>query len=892
MPTRRAGFARWRTHWSSDGLFDAAGHGAAAVLLDVAAMPASDAMCHLGASRNGLADTDAAARLSDHGLNQIRVRGIPTWRARTWASVRSPYVAMLAVLDVLVAATGELLGVGLLTTMLAISVVLRWHHQHRFDHLLVALRGLTATRVTVLRRSGRGRHQPAAERQRNARLLVPGDLIRLSPGETVPADCRLLHASGLTVNQAILTGESAPVTKSAITTTRRSATPGAGWAAVLTAPTLCLTGTTVVTGTAWAVVISTGPRTVLGATARHAGTWRAPTYANLGLRGVTWLLIRLLACAVPVVFTLTALAHGGSDLRTAALFTAAAAVGLVPEMLPVVLAAAHGRGLSLLAAQHVVATRPAAVQDLAAMDVLCTDKTGTLTTGEPSLAFWLAPDHTPSPEVLEYAILAAAFAEHSADPLDAAILARATPLDRELATIRYQRQSYLPFDPVRRRTTVVLDSGSGTPLTITKGSVNEIMATCAQAHVAGAHRPLTDADRARIDRLCTNLRRHGYRLLALAYHADSPLADEPGMVLVGILAFHDPPRPDAAAALAALADLGVRTVMVTGDAAGTAAALATQLGIPHLPVVTGSVIDSLDDAHLADLTATASVFAEVDPLQKARIVRVLRATGRTVGYLADGINDTAALRAADVGISFAHTTPLARHAADAILLDAHLTRLVPAIRAARHATLNATKYLKATLAANLSNLLSMLAAALLLPFAPMLPTQILAQNLVYDLAQLTLPTDRVAPDQTRRPHRWSTRDLARFMCCFAPLSSLFDLATFWALWHLFAAHTNDQALFSTGWFLEGLLTQAIATHILRTPQLPRRDHRPARSLALATLTACAIALALPYSPLAAALTLTPPPATFYLFLAVVTPTYLTVLHVAKTVYRRSTHHWL
>jgi Mg2+-importing ATPase len=890
-----------------DALLDATGAVTAADLLELAACPPREALERLRSSESGLSEIDVVVRLTEHGINQLPTSRPPTWQTRLWTSLRSPFVLLLAALDAVVALTGDPLGVALITTMLLASLALRLHHEHRFDHLLATLKDLSAPRVTVLRRTGRGTRGRPVARSRNPRLLVPGDLILLDPGDVVPADCRIITADGLAVDQALFTGESMPVAKYATHPGAREPgwldRPGIGevtsTADVLVAPTLCLTGTTIAAGTATAVVARTAANTILAATTRKITQPRRPTSADLGLRAVTWLLIRLLAALVPAAFLLTVLTHHDSDSAAAAMFAVAIAVGLVPQMLPVITAAAHGRGLSALARARIVVTRPAAVQDLAGMDILCTDKTGTLTLGRPQLTGWLAPDGTTSPQVLDYALLNAVFTAERHNRLDQAILDTGQPLDEDVAHAQYDKVAEISFDYTRRRASVVLDSGTGPCLVVTKGAVAAVLSACTTVRLPDGEQPLTPALRTRVERVCQQMWDHGQRILAVAYRTvddDPDTAPETGwetqLTLVGFLGFTDPPKPDAAQAVYTLAAQGVKTIILTGDAPATALTLCTDAGIPPGHPVTGRDLDQLDDQALAALAAHTTVFAEVDPLHKARIVRALRAAGHVVGYLGDGINDIPALRAADIGLAVPEAVGVARQAADALLLDKDLRILHTGVTAARHAALNATKYLKATLSANVGNVLSVLAASAFLPFLPMLPLQLLVQNLGYDAAQLTLPLDHADPEQLRRPHRWSARDLTRFIACLAPISSAFDLITFWLLQHVTHADVNHQALFHTGWFIESLLTQILAVLVIRTGRVPLPRSRPAAAVALAALASCAAALLLPYTNPGAWLGLHPLPPPLLGALALTVIVYIATLQTAKLAYRRLTSRWL
>ncbi len=886
-----------------DELLDEAGSRAVRQLLALSACPAAEALVGLGTDERGLTEVQAVARLAEAGINRLPVSLVPGWGARLAGALRSPFIVLLLALDVVVAVTGDPLGVLLITAVVAGSLALRLRQEGRFDQLVASLHNLAAPRVTVLRRPGRGARGRPVSRECNPRLLVAGDLIVLETGDVVPADCRLIRAEDFALDQAVLTGESMPVARFAEDPGDVGdwmAAPGAGTggrADVLRAPTLCLTGSSVASGRATAVVVKTGEDTVLAAVTRKLTAPRRRTAADLGLRAVTWLLIRLLCALVPAVFGVTLLVHHDSDWSGAALFAIAVAVGLVPELLPVVLAAAHGRGLSALARARIVVTRPAAVQDLAAMDVLCTDKTGTLTVGVPALEDWIGPDGGTSPLMREYATLHAVFTTARYSRLDAAILDAVDPLDQQVARAQYDKVDEFEFDYTRRCGSVLLDAGSGPYLMITKGAVADVLSRCTALQVGTGTHPLDAAWRTRLAGVCADRWADGRRLLAMAYRSidedtrsEPDIAWENGLTLLGFLTFIDPPKSGLAGAVDALCGQGVRTVVVTGDAADVAVALCAAAGISPGQPVTGSQVDRLDNAQLAGLAATTTVFAEVDPLQKARVVRALRAAGHVVGFLGDGINDTAALRAADIGLAVPEAVGVARHAADAILLDKDLAILHRGVTAARHATLNATKYLKATLSANLGNVLSVLAASAFLPFLPMLPLQILVQNLGYDVAQLSLPVDRADPEQLARPHRWDTRDMVCFIACFAPLSSAFDLATFWLLRHAWAS--GGPTLFHAGWFIEGLLSQVLAVLVIRTGRLPLVGSRPAARVLLATLAAGALAVALPYTTWGASLGLPAPAGVLLAQLLLIVAGYLVALQITKTLYRRMTGRWL
>ncbi|MEV6927599.1 magnesium-translocating P-type ATPase [Dactylosporangium sp. NPDC051485] len=893
-----------------DRLLDQAGLHAVQRLSHLSGCTPAEALRTLGSDERGLSEAQAAVRLAENGINQLPAGIVPGWGGRLARGLRSPFLLLLLVLDVVMAVAVDPFGVVLISAVVMVGLVLRLRQEGRFDELVASLHNLAAPRVSVLRRSGRGLQDRPRARRLNSRLLVAGDLILLGAGDVVPADCRVVEAENFALNQAVFTGESIPAP-------RFATGPGGGsdWMAappavaaaqadarvdVLRNATLALTGSSVAAGQATAVVVNTGQDTVLAAVTRRSSAPRRATAADLGLRAVTWLLIRLLCALVPAVFALTALMHRDADWSGAALFAIAVAVGLVPELLPVVLAAVHGRGLSALASARIVVTRPAAVQDLAGMDVLCTDKTGTLTAGTPVLAGWVGPDGDSCPPLLDHAVLYAVFDTEWENPLDAAVLDAVDRLDRDVAEAQYEKVDEFSFDHTRRCGSVLLDRGSGPYLMITKGAVAEVLSRCTRVRIGSEIQTYDGVWRERLAAVCTRLWADGQRLLAIAYREipettsnEPDVAWESELTLLGFLVFTDAPKPGLATAIAGLAGQGVRTVVVTGDATEVAVHVCHAAGISPGRPVTGAHLDRLDDSALVGLAAVTTVFAEVNPLQKARVVSALRSGGHVVGYLGDGVNDTPALRAADIGLAAPEAVGVARYAADAILLDKNLAVLHQGVTTARHAALNATKYLKATLSANLGNVLSVLAASAFLPFLPMLPLQILVQNLGYDLVQLTVPTDHADAGQLTQPHRWNTRDLLRFAACFASLSSLFDLVTFWLLRHAWSVTgSGGEALFHTGWFIESLLTQVLAVLVIRTAGLPLVRSRPARPVALAALAGCCLVVALPYTALGGWLGLPQPPAAMLGALLLIVAGYLVTVHAAKIAYQKVFGRWL
>jgi P-type Mg2+ transporter len=737
--------------------------------------------------------------------------------------------------------------------------------------------------------------------------LVPGDLVQLTAGDMVPADLRLLRSDDLAVSQAVFTGESRPAAKRASSVIRGGAPddddgPGGG-GSIFDSPALCLMGTSVVSGSGTAVVVATGPATYLGATYQHLPRGGAGTAFDRGVRGVTGLLISFMLVCVPLVLAVNASVRGHP--LEAFLFAVAVAVGLTPEMLPVVVTSALARAASAVAGRAAVVKSLPAMHNLGAMDVLCTDKTGTLTEDHVSLDCHLDPAGRADPGVLRSAWLAShwsAVADGAVtDVLDQALLAcgaeRGLAADERTALV-----DVVPFDSARRRVTVVTRAPGalGWHTLITKGAPAEVLNCCTRVRRGAGAAPLGRTDRARAALMADVLARDGVRVLAVAECARPAKAgryrpaDEAALTLIGFVGFRDRPRPSAARAVADLAARGVAVKIVTGDDPLVAARICDDVGLAAGPVVTGPDIARMDDRALTAAAETGTVFARVDPAQKARLVRSLRAAGHTVGFLGDGVNDAAALRDADVGISVADATEVARECADVILLRKDLAMLGQAITHGRRSFGNVIKYLKITISSNFGNVLSMLAASAVLPFLPMLPLQVLAQNLCFDVSQLSLAFDAVDETSLRRPRTFDRRDLARFVIFLGPVNTLADLATFAILWRIMGGHLGaaGQALFRTGWFAENLLTQAVAVHLLRSRWLPSARRHAARPVLLATLALALVGVGLPLTPVGAALRLQALPAVFYPLLAAVLAGYALAIVAARAWYMRRHNRWL
>ncbi|MEU9348760.1 magnesium-translocating P-type ATPase [Streptomyces sp. NPDC048278] len=818
----------------------------------------------LDSGPRGLTEAEAAARLADLGENAPPLPHTASWPLRCARALRDPFTAVLLTLGLVSALVASWGTAVVILALVAVSCGLRAAGEHRADRSLAALRELVAGTATVLRRAGpdaepRAREVPVTE-------LVPGDVVRLGPGDLVPADVRLLRARGLTVHQAVLTGESAPVAKAAVdapavAVADADGAAGAADAGPFQEPYLCFQGSGVASGSATAVVVETGERTRFAAAQGVAGGRREASAFDRSVHGISWVLIRFMLLTPPLVLMANA-ALRGRGLETLP-FAVAVAVGLTPEMLPVIVTTCLARGAALLARAHqVVVRRLPALHDLGAVDVLCLDKTGTLTQDRPVVARALGPEGEDDPEVLRWAAVGAwwtlQLAELPApDALDEALLTAAGPVGEE-----YDGVGAVPFDPGRRTATAVVAGTLGTHVLVTRGAAEDVLDRC----------DLEPAERERLLALAAREAGAGLRVLGVATaprpSRTRPYAatDEHGLAFRGLVTFRDALAPGAAEALRTLAGLGVSVRVLTGDHPSTAVRACRDLGLAADRVtVAGDPLD-LD----------ADVVARCTPEDKARIVAGLRAAGHTVGFLGDGVNDVPALRAADVGVAPRSAVDLARETADVVLADKDLGAIGHAVTTGRHSSANIASYLRVTLSSNLGNVIAMLAAGLLLPFLPMLPVQVLAQNLCFDAAQLAFAHDRPGGAALRRPTVLRPRAFLRFITGFGVLNAVADLATFGVLALALRGPDalDDQAVFHSAWFTENLLTQALVMFVLRGGTRTGPVGRAAAALA-------AVGLLLPPGPLGAALGMTGLPPAYHLLLAAVLGLYALALRAVR-----------
>jgi len=809
----------------------------------------------------GLTRAEAAQRLRQFGPNRF---ANPTQRAlvlQFLGHFRNPLVLVLLAACLLSALTGDATGAVIIGVIVLLSVSLDFVQAHRAGQAAERLALRVAITATVLR-DGQPTEIPVTQ-------LVPGDLLLLSAGDLVPADAQVLLADDFFVNQAQLTGEAFPVEKT-------SGGPVPASDAALEAPSAVFMGSSVVSGSARVLLLRTGRATVLGQVAASLDRPAPPTAFELGTRQFGLLIMRL--TLLLVLFTLLVNLALHRPLLASFMFAVALAVGLTPELLPMVVSVTLTRGALRLAALDVIVKRPSAIQDLGAMDVLCTDKTGTLTEARIRLERHVDVDGQDSPAVLALAYLNSYFESGLKSPLDDAILAH-----QDIDVSGWSKLDEVPFDFERRRVSVLLASAEARRLVV-KGAPEDVLRLCTHYQdAAGQSQPLTPPVRARIDALFDSLGEDGFRVLAIAWRdagLDQPhavVSDERALVFAGFAAFLDPPKLSAGAALRAMAGIGVAVKVVTGDNERVTRHVCAQLDMPITGVLTGSEMAAMNDDALRARVEAVNVFCRVNPGQKNRIILALKARGHVVGYLGDGINDAPSLHTADVGISVDGAVDVARQAASMILLRQDLMVLQAGLLEGRRTFGNVMKYIMMATSSNFGNMASMAAATLFLPFLPMLPLQVLLNNLLYDVSEIALPLDRVDAEDLAAPKRWDMGFIRAFMLTIGPISSLFDFLTFYLLLQAFGP---DETLFRTGWFVESMATQVLVIFVIRTRRNPLRS-RPATALMLSSGAAVLLALLLPLSPLAPYLGFAPLPPLFFALLLVLVGAYLLMVEGGK-----------
>jgi P-type Mg2+ transporter len=833
------------------------------------------AVCReFGSSVGGLSLTEAAERLKKFGPNLVTREGKATVPQELWGRARNPLNALLIALATISYFLGDPRSAVVITAMVILAVATAFIQEHRSNEAAARLRAMVHSTASV-RRVPSQSNDPYSEIPMEQ--LVPGDVVRLSAGDMIPADLRLLEAKDLFINQAALTGEAMPSEKYSDASHVKCEDP-------FDLPNICYMGANVMSGYGAGVIMRTGGNTFFGQLAREIAGRHVPTAFDEGINKFTWLMIRFILVMVPTVFLINGLTK--HDWLEALLFAVAVAVGLTPEMLPMIVTVNLAKGALAMSRDKVIVKRLNAIQNLGAMDVLCTDKTGTLTQDRIILKRHLDIRGEESERVLQYAFLNSHFQSGLRNLLDNAVLAHVDLHEMLGIGSGYSKLDEIPLDFSRRRLSVVVAREDGRHVLICKGAVEEIFAVCKDYEIDGEIGRLDESHFEAAKRETTALNSDGFRVVAVAYKEMEPtkatysVKDEVDLTLLGYIAFLDPPKESASEAIAVLSRRGVRVKILTGDNEVITRKICREVHLDAGDIVLGGKVAQLTDTELADLADRTTVFAKLTPAQKERIVRALHSKGHVVGFLGDGINDSPALKAADVGISVDTAVDIAKESADIILLEKSLLVLQDGVVEGRRIFANITKYIKMGASSNFGNMFSVLGASIFLPFLPMTAIQVLTNNLLYDFSQTAIPTDNVDDEFLASPRRWDISNIFKFMVFIGPISSIFDYATYGMMLFVFDAWTNP-SLFQTGWFVESLLTQTLIIHIIRTAKIPFIESHASSALITTTIVICTVGIMLPVTWAGSVLGFTPLPWSYWPLLGAMLLSYAILTHLVK-----------
>ncbi|MEM0317765.1 MAG: magnesium-translocating P-type ATPase [Candidatus Nezhaarchaeales archaeon] len=838
---------------------------------EILTLPVEKLLLRLKSSLNGLTSEEAKRRLELFGYNELPTRKRRTIIVDFLSHFKNPLVVILLIAGLISGFLADMTDMIIIYTIVLFSIILDFYQEHKAEREAEMLRQRVATKATVLR--------DGVKKEIGLEEIVPGDIVLLSAGDIVPADARIISAKDLLVDESVLTGESFPVEK--------TDQPLKSYEPLITKwGNYLFMGTSVVSGAAMALVVKTGSSTEYGKIAKRLARRKGETEFEKGLQRFGYMVMQTTFLLITIVFFINALYMRG--VLDSLLFAVALAVGLTPELLPMIVTVTLSKGAVLMAKKKVIVKRLAAIQNLGSMDVLCTDKTGTLTENRVKLVLYVDINGEENNKVLLYSYINSYYQTGIKSPLDEAILRF-----KEMNVKDYEKIDEIPFDSVRKRLSVVIKH-KGQRLLITKGAPEEVIKISSFYENGDIVSNMTNEVRKNIEKRYLELSAEGYRVLAVAYkllREDKPtytVNDEKEMVFLGFLAFIDPPKETAREALKLLRNSSIEVKILTGDNELVTRKVCEYLGFNVRKVITGSEIAEMSDDVLARVAEEANVFCRLTPAQKERIVNALRNNGHVVGFLGDGINDAPSLKAADIGISVDDAVDVAKESADIILLQKDLGVLYDGILEGRKALGNVMKYILMSISSNFGNMLSVAMASLFLPFLPMLPTQILLNNLLYDFSQSVLPTDEVDVEYVEKPRKLDVHFIKLFMICFGPVSSLFDYITFFTMLYIFKA---SESLFQTAWFIESLASQTLVVLVIRTVRSPFWRSRPSRLLLFTTVTITVSALILPYTPLGEIFRFVKPPATFYLVLLIILSTYLILTDIIKHwFYEKYRHH--
>ena len=861
-----------------------------------ATQPAKSVYSYLQTTRLGLTRAEVEDRQLTYGKNEVVHEQKKNPFIVFIKTFINPFIGVLTglavislVIDVLMAEPGEQewTGVVIIAVMVVCSAILRFWQEWKANEATDSLMKMVKN-TCLVKRAGSG------EEELDITELVPGDIVFLAAGDMIPADLRIIESKDLFISQASLTGESEPIEKFPEVKEKQYRK-----GSIVELDNICYMGSTVISGAAKGIVFETGNRTFLGTIARNLTGHRATTAFDKGISKVSLLLIRFMLVMVPFVFFINGFTKG--DWFEAFIFAISVAVGLTPEMLPMIVTANLSKGALSMSKKKTIVKNLNAIQNFGAMNILCTDKTGTLTCDKIVLEKYINADgsNDESKRILRHAYFNSYFQTGLKNLMDKAILSHVKELKLEHLKDAYTKVDEIPFDFIRRRMSVVIEDKQGKRQIITKGAVEEMLSICSHTEFNGEVQSLTDELKVKAQKISEEMNRKGMRVLAVAQKSyiekvgNFSVSDEKEMVLIGFLAFLDPPKPSAAEAIKQLHEYGVEVKILSGDNDIVVKAIGRQVGIDTSYSLTRPDIENMDETILKERVKTTTCFSKLTPLQKTQIISILQEQKNTVGFLGDGINDAAALRQSDIGISVDSAVDIAKESADIILLEKDLMVLEDGVLEGRKTFGNINKYIKMTASSNFGNMFSVMFASAFLPFLPMMPIHLLIQNLLYDISQTTIPFDRMDPEFLRKPRKWDASDLKRFMIYIGPISSIFDIVTYLVMWHVFGCNSPEhQSLFQSGWFIEGLLSQTLIVHMIRTRKIPFIQSRATWPVIGMTTLVMVIGIVIPFTSFGASIGLQALPLSYFPWLVGILLSYCVLTQLVKNWYIRKFSGWL
>ncbi|MBU5485128.1 magnesium-translocating P-type ATPase [Clostridium sp. MSJ-11] len=825
----------------------------------------------LNTSLNGLSEEEVKNRIDKYGYNEVGSETKESTLIKLLENLKNPLVILLAVLALVSYITGDSIAAAVMAFMVALGVVLKFIQEVRADNSVEKLKSMVSTTATVIR--------DGIQKEIPLKMIVRGDIIHLASGDMIPADVQLITSKDLFVNQSALTGESLPVEKNIV---------DGEWNNPLENPNLCFMGTNVESGTAIAVVLTTGEQTHFGQLSSKMTNERTMTSFDKGINEYTWLMIRFIFIMAPVVFIINGVTKG--NWFEAFLFGIAVAVGLTPEMLPMIVTVNLSKGALTMAKKKVVVKKLNAIQNFGAMDILCTDKTGTITCGKVVLQKHVNIYGSDSERVLKYGYINSFYQTGLRNVMDTAILQhKDRGEDYFNIEEKYEKLDEIPFDFIRKRMSVVVRNKRMEDVLICKGAVEEVLSLCNKYETKEGTEPFMGKMTGKIENMIKELNEEGFRVIAVAYRLfddikrEYSVADESKLTLLGFMAFLDPPKETSAEAIDKFHQYNVEVKVLTGDNEIVTKKICQEVNLPVDKILLGNEIDAMSDEELSEAAERTSVFAKLSPMHKERIIKALQSREHVVGFMGDGINDAPALKVADVGISVDTAVDIAKESSDIILLENNLLVLEEGVLEGRKVFGNIVKYIKMTASSNFGNMFSVLGASIFVPFLPMMPIQVLTNNLLYDISQVAIPTDSVDEEWIAKPRKWAVDEIKRYIVHIGPISSIFDYTTYFIMLYVFNAW-NNPALFQTGWFLESLFTQTLIIHVIRTNKIPFIQSKASKPLMITSLLIVLVGMFLVNSPIAGAFGFTKLPILYYVLLALTLLCYVLLTQIVKMWY--------